>query len=232
MDCNKDIDRALQLIRALHETDREQSQEKANALFASEMYRAQLEMGGIARQEAMNALFPEGWLIKLFIKSQPADSLHARWWLVHHLEYDPLKIQFLEYMMQCGVSPDFNSDFIRGEASPLWAACEATPDCSGELYSEEERRASLECLEVVNLLIKYGADTNRPLLTDAGWGATEYYVAGSTPLHEAAVFDRRNVARVLLQAGANRHALDRKGRRPYDIAQFEWPDSEIANMMK
>ena len=45
-----------------------------------------------------------------------------------------------------------------------------------------------------------------------------------TPLHQAAVFRRLQVAKVLLKHGADLHIQDKKGKMPFQVASEEGHD--------
>ncbi|KAI0281936.1 ankyrin repeat protein, partial [Russula aff. rugulosa BPL654] len=87
--------------------------------------------------------------------------------------------------------------------------------------------AACRDLEMVEVLLEYGVDVNAqnsycrtPLSFAAGAGRRSKYTdsSGFTPLHDASEDGNIEIARVLLEHGANVEVKDNEGRTPLDIA--------------
>ena len=195
--------------------------EKTKILLNAGSFNSILDQGDEHRNSIVEEVAKDAWVLGAFIETQPNDSCHVRWLL--SLACASGAIGLVEFMLDQGVDPNFNSEYSGGP-SPLWLVCEEIADYSDaeDLATDEEKQLADDYFRIAQTLVQHGADVNRPLAGDRDYGNPAYYVAGATPLHEAAAFDRQKLAAFLVENGANKAALDRHGRTPYEVAATEW----------
>jgi hypothetical protein len=217
-------------LRMEYVDEPDKAAKKAEILMSSGSFRSFLDERGDVRDTLLVEISQDGWTVDAFAKAQPGGSAHIRWFLCAACLSPGAITQ--ERLLDAGVDPNFNSTEHHGGPSPLWLTCEKVTDYTGyEAETPEDDKALSDAyFTKVQLLVRHGADVNLPLASDCGWGP-EYYVAGCTPLHEAAVFERLRLAAFLVENGADIHAVDRCGRTPYDIASFEWGGSPILDLL-
>ena len=140
-------------------------------------------------------------------------------------------------LLASGVNPNFTR--VDMTSHPLW---------ENALFMA----ASNGNIEVVKLLLKFGADSNiqnshgtTPLhaaiwghyqlvkeLLNAGALHTIVDMNGDTPLHLAVVASSLNVVEVLLDAGADPKMTNRQGMTPLNLANRRKSTSKIARMLQ
>ncbi|MDP6112712.1 MAG: ankyrin repeat domain-containing protein [Planctomycetota bacterium] len=214
-------------LRLEYVDDPDKTAKKAGVILTTGNFTSLLNQGGEARDTLLVEISQDAWLVEAFVKSQPEDSHHVRWFLcLACLSPGPVTV---ERLLAAGANPNFNSEDYQGDPCPLWLTCERVEDFTGieDQATEEELALSDGYFEVVQLLVKHGADVNLPLVSDV----QDYYVAGCTPLHEAAISDGERLAAFLVEKGADRNAQDSHGRTPFDIASIEWEGSDILNIL-
>lgn len=89
-------------------------------------------------------------------------------------------------------------------------------------------------LEVIRLLIDYGADVNAKTLPGVDsfnfYGSTP--TRGETPIHRAAAFASLEIVQLLLQAGANRAVLDINGETPHVWAGWYRREQDLVELLR
>lgn len=119
----------------------------------------------------------------------------------------------LQLMLEAGADPNRASDH-NGEAALHFVA-------------------SGECVESVNLLLKYGADPNartRPGMRTYGFWR-DARVKGETPLHRAAAFGSPEVIQTLLDAGADPTIRDANEDTPLSWASWHRRDKSVIDQL-
>jgi cytohesin len=89
-------------------------------------------------------------------------------------------------------------------------------------------------IEVVQLLIDYGADVNAKTMPAVYsynfYGSTP--TRGETPLHRAAAFASIEIVQLLLKAGADRAVRDVNGESPYVWAGWYRREKELVELLR
>ena len=218
-------------LRMQYIDDPDKAVKKAGVLMTSGTFKSYLDQGGDVRDALLVEISQDAWSVEAFVKAQPGGSPHVRWFLCVACQ-SPGAVT-AERLLSAGVDPNFNSADYSGNPSPLWLTCEKIADYTGceDETPEDEKELSDAYHNKVQMLVKHGADVNLPLTSDSEC-VPEYYVAGCTPLHATAVFDRQKLAAFLVKNGADREAVDSRGRTPFDIASIEWDGSPILEILK
>ena len=82
-------------------------------------------------------------------------------------------------------------------------------------------------LEVVELLIRHGADINR---SPTGQVAFELHIANQTPLLVACMRNHEAIIRYLIQSGANVNVTSERGSSPF-LAICQHNNAELARLL-
>jgi ankyrin repeat protein len=131
--------------------------------------------------------------------------------------------EMAEFLIKAGVDPKHKSS--RGGYAISWAARFARKPVVEVLF---EKGVSLETVGEYNMRpIHYaaggGAGEPKPLvqwLLDNGADVNARGFQGQTPLHECALYNRLEMAMLLIQYGADVDAKDDNGRTPKDAANL------------
>lgn len=107
------------------------------------------------------------------------------------------ELEIVQYLLNKEASPNLSGGYL-GDRSAL------------ECTISESHRFKGKAAEIASLLILAGADVNYRE-DGMGW----------TPLHFAANKNRRDIARILLEAGADPDIRDREGKKPFEPVNNE-----------
>ncbi|MEQ8838294.1 MAG: ankyrin repeat domain-containing protein [Lacipirellulaceae bacterium] len=87
--------------------------------------------------------------------------------------------------------------------------------------------------ELIGLLIQHGADVNaktKPGLYSYNFNGNTP-TRGETPLHRAAAYASLEIVKLLLEAGADRTAVDVNGNTPHEWAGWHRRAAELVNLL-